>query len=724
MHRSTIGLGLGVLSGAVFAVVGCGSAASAPGPESAGAENGAPASDVASAVGEINEGCRQDPLLSPAPRPPADYFDYFGAQLNAQQAADVVRDHHLNPHDESSYAHVGMVHVTPALVAAGASLFATRKIGDDFGLQAVLGFGAGFALISNDVFAAVAALAGAPTTNLVVTLSNTMKVGSHTFPAGYQLPTGLDVDKHGNVIGITLTDPDIPGAVVPGITCAICHAQVNMTTGEAVLGLPNLDIGTALFIALGPNSAAGFARLALDPLDPKFQGPGSKQIKDSKGNLVSLPDPQIFEDAMDDLVLATPYGQFESSPDAINNTTQIPSIYSGANSPSGWDGAFGVGPFGGVAMISNAVHTSEINLMAASQQSGPTIGVDREVYIATALQNATDPQVRYTPSTSVPPSAFLAAVRAADPNHGELEDSVQQPQAATYPNLEPSLVTYDGLIFSPDTGKANDPASGNFMYAVNAMAAFQNAMVPPPNKSASNLAAIANGSVARGARVFERAGCASCHSGPTFNDGRVHSIAEIGTNSGRARSHIGLQSLLVAPKIYPFDAPVTNGAVPAGTPTIELPTFGYSASPTSLAYGLEPSGGYKTPTLRGLYVSAPYLHDGGVAVAPGAIVPGPGGWYVPAEVVGGVPVGLGLPYTLVQALPADPANSLRALVDRTLRAEVVAVNHAYNGGSLQVINLEGIGHDFYVDAESRWASPSDQTDLINFLLALDDDPLH
>jgi hypothetical protein len=375
-------------------------------------------------------------------------------------------------------------------------------------------------------------------------------------------------------------------------------------------------------------------------------------------------------------------------------------------------------------MISNAVHTSEINLLAAAQQSGPTIGVDREVYIATALQNAADPLVRYTPSLAVPPSAFLAAVRAADPNHAELEDSVQQPQAATYPNLEPSVATYDGLIFSPDTGKANDPASGNFMYAVNAMAAYQNTILPPPNTSAANAEAIANGSVERGAQVFLRAGCASCHSGPAFTDGRVHGIAEIGTNSGRARSHLALAPFLVAPKIYPFDVSVTDGQVPAGTPTIELPTFLYSPTPTSLVYGLEPSGGYKTPTLRGLYVSAPYLHDGGAAIAPGALVQGPLGWFVPASVVGGAPIGFGLPYTLVQALPADPTNSMRALLDRTLRAEVVAVNHAYNGGSLLLINLEGIGHDFYVDAESGWATPADQTDLVNFLLALDDDPLH
>jgi cytochrome c5 len=662
-------------------------------------------------------------LLAPAPTPPPEYYDLFGTELNDQEAGELVQRAHLDPRNPSSYAHLGMVHVTPSLVAAGEDIFATRKIGDDFGLQAVLGFGAGFAIIQGDVDAAIVALAGKPTTNLVITLSAPLTIGTQTFPAGSQIPTGLDVDKYGNPIGITTVDPDLPGQVVPSITCAVCHAQVNMQTGQAVLGIPNTDIGTALLIALAPNSAAGFARLALNPLDPKFQGPGSKQILDSTGKIVSLPDPQIFEAAMDDLVLLTPYGNFESSPDGINDTTNIPLIASYSNVPSGWDGAFGVGPFGGVAMISTAVHTSEINLMAAAQLSGQTIGVDREVYIATALQNAADPAVRYTPSLTVPPSAFLAAIRAADPNHAELEDVVQQPQATTYPNLNPSLATYDGLIFSPNTGNPDDPASGDFMYAVNAMAAYENTLLPPPNKTPENEAAIASGSVERGAKVFVQAGCNSCHSGSTFTDGKVHPIAEIQSNPGRGESHLGLQPLLVAPNIYPFDTPVTDGQVPSGTSLIELPTRGYSPSPTSLVDGLEPSGGYKTPTLRGLYISAPYLHDGGVAVAPNALVAGPGGWFVPAEVVDGVPVGLGLPYTLQQALPADPTNSLRALVDRNVRGYVVAVNEGYNDGTLDLINVQGVGHPFYVDAESG-ATVEQQTDLINFMLALDDDPLH
>ena len=83
------------------------------------------------------------------------------------------------------------------------------------------------------------------------------------------------------------------------------------------------------------------------------------------------------------------------------------------------------------------------------------------------------------------------------------------------------------------------------------------------------------------------------------------------------------------------------------------------------------------------------------------------------------PTGLGLPGTLSQGIPADSASSLRALVDSQLRAQVIATNQAYP--PLVRSNLDGKGHDFYIDASTGF-SPTQQRDLINFLLALDDNP--
>jgi hypothetical protein len=62
----------------------------------------------------------------------------------------------------------------------------------------------------------------------------------------------------------------------------------------------------------------------------------------------------------------------------------------------------------------------------------------------------------------------------------------------------------------------------------------------------------------------------------------------------------------------------------------------------------------------------------------------------------------------------DAASSLRALIDRDLRQKVVATNQA--NPALKVSNLDGTGHEFYVDGAKQ------QADLVNFLLALDDNP--
>ncbi len=83
--------------------------------------------------------------------------------------------------------------------------------------------------------------------------------------------------------------------------------------------------------------------------------------------------------------------------------------------------------------------------------------------------------------------------------------------------------------------------------------------------------------------------------------------------------------------------------------------------------------GYKTPGLVGLWWSAPYLHDGGVAVGPGESVVGVGN-------------------LRARDTPLDPRASLRALVDRELRARVIAANHADT--ARWELHVRGVGHEF------------------------------
>lgn len=635
-------------------------------------------------------------LLLPAPTQPLGYYDYFGKLLTPQETAQLVSQKGLDPNDPNSYPRIGAVHITQELLNAGEDIFFNVGIGGAF-IGRVFG---GFDL-DPEFAKAFSDLHGQQTTNLRITLQRDLKLGSRTYPKGSVINTGIDVEKGASV----------PFGFAPsgGLSCATCHATLSKT-GKSLRGVPNGDLNLAFLLATAPNTAAGFARLNLNPLDPKYQGNG-KTIIDSRNNLVKLPDPEKFESAFDDAVLDIPVGNFESSPDGISNTTQIPSVFTFKTDPYTADGQFAVGPFAGLSAVSNAVHSSEINLLAAAQLSDRTTGVDPEVYLGVVLQNAADPSLRLPEGVAVKPSEWLRQV-APNSELAELEDQIPVPGTGSYPNLKPSLFTYNGLVFSPNTNTSdpNKPASGPFLFAANAMAAWQNSLVPPPNRTPQNQQALKSGSVERGAKVFQQANCASCHIPPFFTDNEIHPISELNTNPARANSRLKLNDLLVPPKLYTFNTPVP---VPADAEVLDVPTEGISSSPTTLPTGLFPYGGYKTTSLLGLYLSAPYLHDGGVAVRTGSLEVNSDGISVVE------PSGLGLTGTLSIGKPADSASSLRALVDRQLRAKVVEANK--ENPALVRSNLDGSGHDFYVDKAAGFTS-AQQTDLINFLLALDNDP--
>ncbi len=646
-------------------------------------------------------------LLQPAPTQPVGYYDYFGKLLSPRIAARLVTKEGLDPRDPISYQKVGAVEITQELIDKGEDIFLNRKIGDDFGLQSVFGFAQGFSTILPEIRTAIGQLGGEPTNNLQITLEKDITLGSRTFPAGTLINTGLKVDKGGTFPLGFLAD-NTNNTI--GISCAACHLTLS-PEGEHLAGVPNSELAIPLLTALSPNTAAGFARLNFNPLDPQYQGNG-KTIIDSKGQSVELPDPVLLETAFDDAVLDVPFGNFESSPDGINNTTQIPSLFTFQNHPYSAPGEGAVGPFNGLSMFNSAVHSSEINLLAAAQLTKETLGIDPEVYIGTFLQNALDPRLRLP--DGVKPSEWL---RQKQQELGvlfaELEDQIPAPGAGDYPNLRPSLVTFNGLIFSPNSENPNDIASGKFFFANNAMSAFQNSLVPPANRTKENWQALRRGSVQRGARIFEKANCATCHIPPFFTDNQIHPIDQIGTNSARAKSRLELNDLLVEPKLYSFDTPVP---IPAGAEVLDIPTEGVSDTPTTLPKGILPDGGYKTTSLRGLYLSAPYLHDGGVAVREGSLEVARNGRFRVVD-----PSGLGLTGTLSQGLPADAASSLRALLDRELREQVIQANKANPALDPERSNLDGTGHEFYVDTEAGF-NYRQQEDLINFLLALDDNP--
>jgi hypothetical protein len=75
---------------------------------------------------------------------------------------------------------------------------------------------------------------------------------------------------------------------------------------------------------------------------------------------------------------------------------------------------------------------------------------------------------------------------------------------------------------------------------------------------------------------------------------------------------------------------------------------------------------------------------------------------------------LGLPGTAEKIKLPDPANSLRALVDRKLRARVVAANES--SADLRSMNVQGIGYNFWVDSHAGFDT-AQQRALVLYLLS-------
>ncbi len=111
-------------------------------------------------------------------------------------------------------------------------------------------------------------------------------------------------------------------------------------------------------------------------------------------------------------------------------------------------------------------------------------------------------------------------------------------------------------------------------------------------------------SAQRGARLFVgKAGCRVCHSGPTFSDGEFHDIGLGPLGGGRrvdSGRFAGLERLLADP----FNSASSHSDAPGGEKAEAL---------GRLARGPQTWGEFKTPTLRNVALTAPYMHQGQLA---------------------------------------------------------------------------------------------------------------
>ena len=598
--------------------------------------------------------------LNPVASQPTRY-DYWGKLLSQQEASSITGP-----------AAGALVRIDGALLRQGREAFYGETFGDEIFLTEVLGIIDGPVNLYS--FAkALFKLKGAGTTNLRVELTRDANVRGQQLPKGTLIDTGLDVAK-GAYFPLGMRIRKRGGQVLVGITCAACHSTVDPQSKRVIHGAPNIDLNAGLPLALASNSAAYFLHTDVSNLN-RYVTPASLRITGSDGKTLSLPDPGLLEQAVDDALSQWPPGSFDSMIDLRADPTQIPSSFTREGYPYGWSGFAGAGPFRGLSSLNNNVHGLNSDALTDTELAPRMFGIDPELYIAINLQNAAHERFRFNVRSGRKPSEFL---RSVDPTPGVMERN----QLVPLPHFPSgSLVSPDGLL----VGK---PGS-RVWEEINAIAAWQNSLAPPPP-----LKQIDASKIKSGRTVFERARCNSCHDGPALTNHRIVPAKEIGSEPVRAAALSRTEGSFVAPVLYSFEekVPLREHATLLQVPTLQLEQV-----QIDLAFAWKKTGGgYKVPNLVGLNWTAPYLHDGGVAVGDDASTES------------------GVPETLLKGISPNPENSLRALIDRKLRAHVVRVNTA--DPRLRRVNSRGIGHEFWVDTSAGY-SLQEQDDLIDYLLS-------
>ena len=602
-------------------------------------------------------------------RPSPEAYNLWGRTFTEQEAASLVQTgsgrEQLSPRN-------GAVKVDGALLQLGRKSFYKETFGNEIFLTDVLGILDGPLRLVN-VAKAVLALHGRGTTNLRVEVPETVTIGDRTFQKGSFFDTGLDVPR-GALAPLGMSVSVSRWRIRAGITCAACHATVDAASGKVVEGAPNQDLNAGLLLALATNSAAYFMHTDVFPMRDVPRD-GARAVTSSTGGKETLPAVRALERAVDTALLMWPRGNFDSLTDMKADPTQNPVSFTWRNHPYGWSGNFMAGPFRGLTAQNNNVHALNSDSMLLADGSPVFFDMDKEVYLAVLLQNAASNRYRYDPSSGRKPSEFFASVKPVAGSPG-INEVVLPP---TYPK---------GTLLSPDGTLTSSPGF-RVWEQNNAMAAWQDTIVPPPAQIQVE-PAIKD----LGRQVFETARCATCHSGPFLTNNTVVSSAEIAANPTRSQALQKTEKNFAQPVIYTFDTAVP---LPAHPQQLPVPTAMLDPHQVDLAWAHHGSeGGYKVPSLVGLAWSAPYLHDGGVAVGKDA------------------DRDLGLPGTVKKNTMPDPANSLRALIDRDMRARVVAANEA--SAELRRMNVQGIGHNYWVDAKAGF-STEQQRALILFLLS-------
>jgi hypothetical protein len=609
-------------------------------------------------------------------------YDVLGNVVSAKEANQLLETEagreRLSPEQ-------GAVQVTDDLIHLGRDAFYRETFGNERFITDVVGALNGpINLVT--LTKAIASLGGKFTSNLQIPVDQDVTIGGREFKAGSVLNTGLDVPAR-SLLPLGMRTSIAQGKVRVGLTCAACHATLDRQTGRILEGAPNNDLDTGLILAFASNSAAMFRHTGVNPTQfPK----GDRTYLDASGQESHLPAAKAVEDAVDADLLSWAPGNFDSTGTLGNNPSQTPSSYTFDAYPYGWSGHSAIGWFHGLTTLNSNVHATNSDATTGADGSQDTLGIDKETYLGVILQNAANSDFRLP--SGAKPSEFFNQI---DPTPGEpaMNEVIRMPG---YPKGSPFIL--DGLMASSPGMPVGQQLNG--------LSAWQNTLAPPPYPELQDPKALK-----QGARVFAQAGCVECHSGRRFTNHTVVSQQEVSTQPSRATALKTLAQSFTTPQTYPGSVSVP---LPANPPILDVPTDITPKADQQRAFALnDKSGGYKVPSLIGLAVTAPYLHDGGVAASSEALRLDEDGFQVADAHQ------LGMAGTLVQNILPDPTASLRTLLDRRLRERAIAANRA--NPDLQHANIDGSGHTYWVDQAAGYTS-QDQTDLIQFLLSLDDAP--
>ncbi|WP_216830647.1 electron transport protein [Alkalihalobacterium elongatum] len=598
-------------------------------------------------------------------------YDIWGVTVTPEEAAKLMETEDgmemLSPSN-------GTVEVDQDFVELGREIFYKETFDNEIYITDILGMLDGPISVTN-IAKAILELRGGQTDNLQVELAENVTIGGKHYAKGDKIDTGLDVPK-GALAPLGMPISFKEGRLKAGVSCAACHATVDRETGMVIEGAPNLDFNAGMMLALASNSTAYFTNTDIDAEKIKaFIEDHDRTVETTDGNQEALPDPQKLEQAVDEMLVQWPPGNFDSTMDLVNNPAQIPDSFTLGDHPYGWNGFAAVGPFKGLSSLNNNVHAQNSDLLAQADQSNDLFEIDKEVYIATILQNAANPNYRYDPESGQKPSEFMKVIDE-EPAVPGVNEMVKPP---TFPKIS---------MFSPNGTVINSPGF-HFGEQINAMSAYQNSLIPPKYEIDEN-------TKAQGRDVFERGGCISCHAGPAYTNNRVIDNDIVKAQPSRAKAFEDTVKLMEDSWIYSFDTPVP---IPKEAKAIRVPTEHVAENQKKLVLAQDEnkSGGYKVKGLIGLKWSPPYLHDGGVAVGPNE------------------KKDLGIPGTLHKTINPDPYNSLKAMIDSNLRKKVVKANR--KSKALQGANVEGIGHEHWVDQTTGF-SKEEQDALIEFLLSI------